>query len=93
MITVITDNVVKGSRDEYVALSKAFAGDVRANDHGCLGIEVYVDDKRPDHVVFLSSWETEADWNAHVGGESFKKHIPAMGPYYGGGTDTILRQA
>ena len=92
MICVITDNTIQRSREGSLALAKAFAADAAANDRGCLGMTVCTDAKRPDHVVFLSHWESEADWNAHVGGATFQKHIPAMGPYYAGGVDTILTQ-
>lgn len=90
MIVVITDNTIRGARSEYLALGKAFAADALKSDHGCLFMEVCIDEARPDHVIFVSHWETKADWDAHVGGETFRRHIPAMGPYYAGGVDTIL---
>ncbi len=90
MIAVVTDNTVK-DRDAYLPLARAFAADA-AHDAGCRGMTVCIDPMRPDHVVFLSRWEDEASWHAHVGGATFQKHIPAMGAYYAGGVDTILTE-
>lgn len=88
MVLVITDNRVN-DREAYLPLAKAFAADA-ANDRGCHGMEVCVDPEIKDRVVFLSRWETKADFEAHVQGKSFAKHIPGMGPYYISGTDTFL---
>ncbi len=88
MIAVITENKVR-NREAYLPLAKAFAADA-ANDRGCLGMEVYIKPGEPDKVVFLSRWESKKDFQAHVEGPSFSRHIPGMGAYYIAGTDTFL---
>ena len=88
MVLVITKNTVK-DRDAYLPLAKAFASDA-SRDRGCLMMDVCVDPATVDEVVFVSKWEAKEDFQAHVQGESFQKHIPGMAPYYAAGTDTIL---
>lgn len=88
MILVITKNTVK-NREAYLPLAKAFAADA-AYDRGCRMMEVCVDPETENEVVFVSKWETKEDFQAHIQGESFRKHIPGMGPYYVAGTDTVL---
>lgn len=92
MTTVITANKIK-NRDAYLPLAKAFAADTAANDKGCHGMEVLVNPKSNDEVTFISRWDSQEDFLAHVQGETFAKHIPAMGPYYVSGTDTFLEEA
>lgn len=88
MVLVITKNTVK-DRDSYLPLAKAFTSDA-SHDRGCLMMDVCVDPATVDEVVFVSKWEAKEDFQAHVQGESFQKHIPGMTPYYVAGTDTIL---
>lgn len=88
MVLVITKNTVK-DRDAYLPLAKAFASDA-SHDRGCLMMDVCVDPATVDEVVFVSKWEAKEDFQAHVQGGSFQKHIPGMAPYYAAGTDTIL---
>lgn len=92
MTTVFTTNVVT-DRDAYLPLAKAFAEDVIANDKGCHGMQVFVNPETKDEVTFVSQWDSQEDFLAHVQGETFAKHIPAMGPYYVSGTDTFLEEA
>ena len=56
-------------------------------------MEVLVNPKSDDEVTFISRWDSQEDFLAHVQGETFAKHIPAMGPYYVSGTDTFLEEA
>ncbi len=88
MILVITKNTVK-DRAAYLPLAKAFAADA-SHDKGCGMMDVCVDPETKDEVVFVSKWEAKEDFQAHIQGEAFRKHIPGMGPYYVAGTDTIL---
>lgn len=88
MITVITDNRVK-EREKYLPLAKAFIQDA-LQEKGCRGMEVFQDMESADRVVFISRWDAKADFEAHVQGNAFQKHIPGMAPYYVSGTDTFL---
>lgn len=88
MILVITKNKVN-DREGYLPLAKAFAADA-AHDRGCRMMDVCVDAETEDEVVFVSKWEAKEDFQAHIQGEAFKKHIPGMAAYYMAGTDTIL---
>lgn len=88
MILVITENTVK-DRDTYLKLAKAFAEDAK-NDKGCHGMEVYINLEKEDCVIFASKWDSKEAFQAHVGGESFSKHIPGMSLYYVSGTDSFL---
>lgn len=92
MTTVFTTNVVT-DRDAYLPLAKAFAEDVIANDKGCHGMKVLVNPEAQDEVTFVSHWDSQEDFLAHVQGDTFKKHIPGMGAYYVSGTDTFLEEA
>lgn len=88
MVTVITDNRVK-EREAYLPLARAFAQDVLL-EKGCRGMEVFRDVKATDRVVYISRWDSKEDFEAHVQGNAFHKHIPGMAPYYVSGTDTFL---
>ncbi len=88
MITVVTDNRVK-EREAYLPLAKAFAKDVLL-EKGCQSMEVLRDTEAEDRVVYLSRWDSKADFEAHIQGKAFEKHIPKMAPYYISGTDTFL---
>ncbi len=90
MTIVITDNCVNDTA-AYLPLAKAFVEDA-GNDKGCHGMKICTDPERPDHVVFLSRWDSREDFMAHVQGPSFAKHIPGMSPYYVSGTDTFLEE-
>lgn len=90
MILVITDNKVK-NREDYLPLAKAFVQDV-LHEKGCQSMEVLKDMEESDRVVFLSRWDSKADFEAHVQGDTFRKHIPGMAPYYVSGTDTFLQK-
>lgn len=91
MTVVITENIVK-ERDTYLGLAKAFIEDAK-EDKGCHSMEICINPEKPDCVIFISKWDAKEDFLAHVGGASFEKHIPDMGPYYISGTDTILELA
>ncbi len=88
MVLVITKNRVK-DREGYLPLAKAFAADA-AQDRGCRMMDVCVEPETEDEVVFVSKWEAKEDFQAHIQGEAFRKHIPGMAPYYESGTDTIF---
>lgn len=88
MITVITENKVK-EREAYLLLAKAFAKEVLL-EKGCQSMEVLRDTESEDRVVYLSRWDSKADFEAHIQGKAFEKHIPKMAPYYISGTDTFL---
>lgn len=88
MIVVITKNTVR-EREKYLPLAKAFSEDAK-HDKGCHGMEVCVDPEAEDCVVFISKWDSKEDFQNHVQGTSFAKHIPGMGQYYVAGTDKFL---
>ena len=92
MTTVITTNIVT-DRDAYLPLAKAFAEDAAAHDKGCHGMKVLVNPEAQDEVTFVSHWDSQEDFLAHVQGDTFKKHIPGMGAYYVSGTDMFLEDA
>ncbi|HHV11264.1 MAG TPA: antibiotic biosynthesis monooxygenase [Clostridiales bacterium] len=88
MTLIITRNQVN-NREAYIKLAKAFAADAR-HDKGCRDMKVCVDEKEADYVTFVSLWDSKEDFAAHCQGQTFAKHIPGMGLYYAGGTDTFL---
>lgn len=60
---------------------------------GCHGMKVLVNPEAQDEVTFVSQWDSQEDFLAHVQGDTFKKHIPGMGAYYVSGTDMFLEEA
>lgn len=91
MILVITDVKVK-EREPYLSLAKAFAADVSC-EKGSQGIEVYVDPKQEDRVVYVARWEQQEDLEAHLHGTAFQKHIPGMSRYFVSSAETVLESA
>ena len=91
MVAVIIKNKVT-DQEAYLPLAKAFAADARM-ETGCIEMKVYVDPEDKEHVYFITKWEAKSDFENHVKGEVFAKHIPQMGQYYVSGTDSILELA
>ena len=91
MVAVIIKNKVT-DQEAYLPLAKAFAAD-GSKENGCIEMKVYVDPADKEHVYFITKWEAKSDFENHVKGEVFAKHIPQMGQYYVSGTDTILELA
>ena len=90
MIVVINDDRVTDV-EAYLPAAKAFAADAVANDKGCISMEVLTDPAVPGRVLYLSHFESEEDFKAHAAGETFKKHLPALGKYFISAQDTILK--
>lgn len=91
MVLVITKNQVS-DRKSYLNAAAAFVRDARC-EAGCLGMQMVYRDEEPDMVAFVSKWEQKSDWEAHCQGSTFARHVPAMGPYYMGGTDSFYEVA
>lgn len=89
MVVVINDDRVTDV-EAYLPHAKAFAADAVAHDKGLISMEVLTDPAVPGRVLYLSHFETEEDFRNHAAGETFKKHLPNLGPYFLSAEDTIL---
>ena len=89
MVIVINDNRVTDV-EAYLPLAKAFAEDAVKHDRGCRSMEGTVDPATPGRVVYVSHFDSEEDFRAQVGGETFSRHIPGMAQYFISAEDTIL---
>lgn len=88
MIMQIVDNMIKTEQAEsYLKAAAAFAEDT-ANEEGCHGMQVYLDEQNKDHVYIISYWENEEAMNASA---TFLKHKADMKPAFIKNETTILR--
>ncbi|WP_281549998.1 putative quinol monooxygenase [Murimonas intestini] len=88
MVIVINDDRVSDV-DAYIPLAQAFAADAAANDKGCLSMEVLTDPGVQGRVVYISRFETKEDFEAHVKGKTFTKHVEKLGKYFLSASDSI----
>lgn len=85
----ITKNKVNDT-NKYLELAQAFADDVASNDKGCHWMLVEKDKEQANQVNYYSLWDSKEDFDAHVSGASFQKHIPQLSPYYLGNEESMF---
>lgn len=90
LVQIVDNQVILEKKADYVAAAKAFAQDASANDAGCLGMNVWLDTVRPDHVFIVSKWVDAASMEAS---QSFLRHKKDLKPCFVGNTTTILALA
>ncbi len=89
MVVVMNDDRVNDV-EAYLPHAKAFAKDALEHERGLISMEILVDAEVPGRVVYLSHFETKEDFINHTKGETFKKHLPELAPYFISAADTIL---
>ena len=90
LIQIVDNQVIPEKKEAYVKAAKEFAQDASANDAGCLGMSVWLDIARPDHVFIISNWKDAASMEAS---QSFLRHKKDLKPCFVGNTASVLELA
>ena len=90
LIQIVDNQVIPEKKEAYVKAAKEFAQDASANDAGCLGMSVWLDAARADHVFIISKWQNAASMEAS---QSFLRHKKDLKPCFVGNTASVLELA
>ena len=88
MVFVFVDGRVN-NRKAYLPIAKKFC-EAGRKDKGCIEMEVYMDPKQEDRVVFAMKWENEEAFEVHKKGPAYDEFIPQMIKYLISIEDTMF---
>lgn len=92
MITqIITNHIKEGHKSEYIAVSKAFCAAMVENE-GALEATVYEVKDAENDVVNIVRWNSEAEADALLASETFRKFVPQLSAYFNGNETIVLSE-